>query len=379
MNGKLQGVFAAARDISEYKKLERELHNEQNYTRSLIESSIDPLMTTDSLGNITDVNQQMEKITGYNREELIGTPFKNYVTDPARAEEGIRRVLEEKKVVNYELIVKARDGHTTIVSYNATVFFDVKGKLQGVFAAARDITEQKVTEEKLKEAVDNFARSNKELEQFAYIASHDLQQPLRMVESYTQLLARRYKGKLDQDADDFIQFVVSGVKRMQGLINNLLEYSRVTTRGKPLVPTDCNQVVKQILTDYQEKIKERDAIITVDVLPTINADEIQIGQLFQNLISNALKFCEQKPVIHIGVKEEKKQWVFSVSDNGIGISTEYFSQIFVIFQRLVSEEQYPGNGMGLAICKRIVERHGGKIWLTSEVGKGSVFYFSIPK
>lgn len=377
--GQLQGVFAAARDISEYKKLEWQLHNEQNYTRSLIEATIDALSTIDSDGIITDVNQQMIFLTESSRNELIGTPFKQYFTDAKRAEEGVQLVLKEGHVRNYALMAIGKKGKETPVSYNAVTYYDQDGNLKGVFASARDITEQKIAEEKLKEAIENLARSNKDLEQFAYIASHDLQQPLRMVESYTQLLVRRYKDKLDQDANDFIGFVVDGVKRMQGLINNLLDYSRVTTRGKPLLPTDCNQILQQVLTDFQEKITERKAEITYDKLPVINADEIQIAQLFQNLISNAIKFCEKNPKVHIGIKDEKDEWIFSVSDNGIGIATEHFDQVFVIFQRLVTEEQYPGNGMGLAICKRIVERHGGKIWLESTVGKGSTFYFSIPK
>lgn len=377
--GKLQGVFAAARDISEYKKLEWQLHNEQNYTRSLIEATIDALSTIDSDGIITDVNQQMIFLTESSRNELIGTPFKRYFTDAKRAEEGVQLVLKEGHVRNYALMAIGKKGKETPVSYNAVTYYDQDGKLKGVFASARDITEQKIAEEKLKEAIENLARSNKDLEQFAYIASHDLQQPLRMVESYTQLLVRRYKDKLDQDANDFIGFVVDGVKRMQGLINNLLDYSRVTTRGKPLLPTDCNQILQQVLTDFQEKITERKAEITYDKLPVINADEIQIAQLFQNLISNAIKFCEKNPKVHIGIKDEKDEWIFSVSDNGIGIAAEHFDHVFVIFQRLVTEEQYPGNGMGLAICKRIVERHGGKIWLESTVGKGSTFYFSIPK
>jgi light-regulated signal transduction histidine kinase (bacteriophytochrome) len=236
-----------------------------------------------------------------------------------------------------------------------------------------------VVDEKLKKAIENFARSNKELEQFAYIASHDLQQPLRMVESYSELLIRRYENKLDQDANDFIHFIVDGVKRMQGLINNLLEYSRISTRGKSLVPTDINSVLQEVLGDFKEKIEETNTTITYDTLPTINADAIQIIQLFENLISNAIKFCEKKPEIHIGIQDEKDQWIFSVKDNGIGISPKHYDQLFVIFKRLVTEDQYPGNGMGLAICKKIVERHGGKIWVQSEVGKGTTFYFSIPK
>jgi signal transduction histidine kinase len=231
----------------------------------------------------------------------------------------------------------------------------------------------------LKETLLNLERSNKELEQFAYIASHDLNEPLRMISSYTQLLERKYHDKLDKDAIDFIGFAVDGAHRMQLLIDDLLQYSRVTTKAQPLQPVDTNLLLDQTLINLQPLINEKEAEVTHDPLPTINADGIQIMQVFQNLISNAIKFCDQKPKIHISVKSTENEWIFSVKDNGIGIAPELHDQLFIIFRRLHTRDKYPGTGMGLAICKKIVERHKGRIWVESEVDKGTTFFFAIPK
>jgi light-regulated signal transduction histidine kinase (bacteriophytochrome) len=243
----------------------------------------------------------------------------------------------------------------------------------------RDVTERKQAQDALTQKAAELAFSNKELEQFAYVASHDLQEPLRMVASYTTLLAKRYKGKLDTDADEFIGFAVDGAKRMQGLIQDLLAYSRVGTRGKDLAPTDCETVLADSLQALKFAIQDASATVTHDELPTVVADETQLGQLFQNLIGNALKYRNSKaPVIHFGARRDRESWIFSVHDNGIGIDLQYADRIFVIFQRLHTREEYPGTGIGLAVCKKIVERHGGRIWLDSELSKGSTFYFSIP-
>jgi light-regulated signal transduction histidine kinase (bacteriophytochrome) len=252
-------------------------------------------------------------------------------------------------------------------------------------AAQRELAERKRAEEELKQALTELARSNKELEQFAYVASHDLQEPLRMVASYVQLLARRYQGNLDADADEFITYAVDGASRMQRLINDLLAYSRVGTRGKPFEPTNCEAVLDQSLANLQMAIEENGAVVTHDLLPTVTADVTQLIQLFQNLIGNAVKFRgEESPRIHISASETfevsktSKVWRFSVQDNGIGIDPEYHDRIFLIFQRLHTREEYPGTGIGLAVCKKIVERHGGRIWVESQSGKGSTFYFTIP-
>lgn len=238
---------------------------------------------------------------------------------------------------------------------------------------------RKRAEEALAQKAQELSRSNADLEYFAYIASHDLQEPLRMVSSYLQLLERRYKDQLDADAREFIAYAVGGASRMQALINALLSYSRVGTRGKPFEPTDCSMVLERALTNLKVAIEENDAVVTHDPLPTVMADEVQLAQVFQNLIGNAIKFRgERPPQVHIGAQRGKGEWVFSVRDNGIGIDPQHFERIFMIFQRLHSQDEYPGTGIGLAICKRIVERHGGRIWVESQPGQGSTFYFTIP-
>jgi signal transduction histidine kinase len=228
-------------------------------------------------------------------------------------------------------------------------------------------------------AEQDLKRSNEELERFAYVASHDLQEPLRMVASYVQLLAKRYKGKLDRDADEFIAFAVDGAVRMQRLIEDLLAVSRVSTRGAPLTPTDANAVLKRAIASLRLAIDEAGASVTSDRLPVVGADAGQLEHVFLNLISNALKFRgAAAPHVRVSAEARDGQWVFRVQDNGIGIEPQYFDRIFLVFQRLHGKTQYPGTGIGLAIAKKIVERHGGRIWVESEPGRGSSFFFSLP-
>jgi len=223
-------------------------------------------------------------------------------------------------------------------------------------------------------------RSNAELEQLAYIASHDMQEPLRMVASYLQLVAERYQGRLDAEADEFIGFAVDGAMRMQALINDLLAYSRVNTKARPFLPTDCRRVVETVLADLRMATEESGARIHVDELPTVMGDATQLAQLFQNLIGNAIKFRRaEAPEVLVSVEPAAEGWRFAVSDNGIGIESEYFELIFVLFQRLHGRRQYAGTGIGLALCKKIVERHGGHIGVSSQEGRGSTFFFTLPR
>jgi PAS domain S-box-containing protein len=576
--GQVQGIFAAARDITEHKRMEDELRAASLYARSLIEASLDPLVTISPEGKITDVNMATELATGVTRDHLIGSDFSIYFMEPDRASQGYRQVLTQGPVRDYALTIRHASGKTMDVLYNAAVYKNDSGALQGVFAAARDITDRKAAErrqtvtnsllelfalkntrkeylhsvaevihdwsgcrcvgirvidgqsnmpyesligftrkfreqenglcaerdscicsravlgapgpqdapiltsagsyrvdntfeffnglpaqyktrfrgicltsgfaslavipiryrgetlglvhladeregmvpagsvqfiesmapligeaihrfnaeselskhrdhleelvqrrtDELQSMAQNLARSNKDLEQFAYVASHDLQEPLRAVAGFVGLLQRRYEEKLDAKADSYIAAAVEGAARMQSLIADLLEYSRVDTQGHTLESIEAATALNDALINLAASIRETGAGIIVDQLPAVTADRIQLTQLFQNLVGNAIKFRgDRPPEIQIRAKREQDSWLFSVQDNGIGIEREFTDKIFLIFQRLQTRDKYPGTGIGLAICKKIVERHGGRIWVESEPGQGSTFYFSI--
>jgi PAS domain S-box-containing protein len=378
-SGNFKAISCIGRDITESIKSKEALRLSNNYNRSLIEASLDPLVTIGLDGKITDVNTSTEFVTGYSRDELIDTDFTDYFTEQEKAKKGYQEVFRESLVSNYALEIRHRNGHITPVLFNASVYKDESGEVIGVFAAARDITELKKAEETLKLKIEELARSNAELEQFACVSSHDLQEPLRMISSYLQLLQRRYQGNLDDKADKYIYYAVDGAARMQNLINDLLEFSRVATRAKEPEPIDSELVLCQTLSNLELYIKQNNATVTHDLLPEVMADSSQLGQVFQNLIANGLKFHSGKaPKIHISAEKKEKEWLFSVKDNGIGIDPQYSQKIFEVFKRLHRKEEYSGTGIGLSICKKIVERHGGRIWVESELGKGAIFYFTLP-
>jgi light-regulated signal transduction histidine kinase (bacteriophytochrome) len=254
------------------------------------------------------------------------------------------------------------------------------GKPQYEIAVFDDVTERKEAETALRTAHEELKRSNAELEQFAYVASHDLQEPLRMVSSYTQLLVRRYGDRLDGDAREFTAYIVDGAARMKQLIEDLLAYSRVGTRGKEFREVQVEESLRRAVSNLRAAIEEAGAAVTWDALPSVMADDTQLTQLFQNLIGNALKFRSSSvPRIHVFVSRQEPGWHFMVRDNGIGIEPQYFERIFMVFQRLHNKGEYPGTGIGLAICKKVVERHGGRIWVESRPGDGSAFHFTLPK
>jgi PAS domain S-box-containing protein len=560
-------------DITEQKQAQEALRSASLYARSLLEASLDPLVTISPEGKITDVNRATELATGVIREELVGTNYSDYFTEPQKANEGYRKVLAEGLVRDYPLTIRHSEGATMDVLYNATLYRNEAGQVEGIFATARDITERKAAEtrqsvtnsllemfakkhvrkeyldavvdvihnwseceyvgirikddkghipyeayvgysqeflsvendlclkdgacicsramlqepqgpdqvlmtsagsfcandtetfldglsgqqraayrgncmkfgfkslavipiryrdevlgaihiadfkkdmvsavkiqfvestiaplvgeavhrfnaeaelekyrlhleELVKQRTEELARSNKDLEQFAYVASHDLQEPLRAVAGFVELLRLDLKDKLNEHTREYMQFITDGASRMQDLIRGLLEYSRIGTRGKTPAPTDAKTALDRAMAHLQLSIQETGAAVTSDSLPEVCMDPVQLMQLFQNLIGNAIKFRSGEPLrIHIGASRQDNAWQFSVSDNGIGIEPQYVHRIFLIFQRLHTRQKYPGTGIGLAICKKIVERHGGRIWVESEHGRGSTFYFTVP-
>lgn len=339
--------------------------------------STDMLGTIDFEGRFRDLNPAWERNLGYTSEELRSRPFEDFVhpDDRDATRDETSRLEAGAPTVNFENRCRHKDNSYRWFSWTAAASADD----QLIYAAARDITQSKLAQMKLSDQAAELERSNKELEQFAYVASHDLQEPLRSVASYVQLLARRYKGKLDKDADDFINFAVEGSERMKTLINDLLSYSRVATQGKEQKRVDLESVLDIVLKNLQLVVENTGARISHQSFPAVLADDVQMVQLFQNLINNAIKFHgKEAPMVQIAAKREGGRWLISVRDNGIGIDPQHNDRIFVIFQRLHSRGEYPGTGIGLAVCRRIVERHGGRIWVESEPGHGSTFLFTLP-
>ncbi|MEA3281225.1 MAG: ATP-binding protein, partial [Euryarchaeota archaeon] len=367
---------------SRRKIAENELRESEDRFRTIFDSINDAVFICDiETGAIINVNNTVCNMYGYTREELcrqdmqtIGMGEAPY--DREDATRWIKKAASGGPQV-FEWRAKHKSGHLFWVE--VSMRSAVVGGDDRLLLVAREISERKAAEKGLQEHAAALERSNKELEQFAYVASHDLQEPLRMVSGYMQLMKRRYEGKLDSDADDFIGFAVDGANRMQTLIGDLLAFSRVGTRGKPFKPTDCETLLGQTLADLKVSIDDNGTVITHNALPTVMADGSQLAQVFQNLIGNAVKFKgDAPPRVHVAAEQKSDEWVFSVADNGIGISTEFFERIFVIFQRLHGREEYEGTGIGLSVCKKIVERHGGRMWVESEPGSGSTFYFTIP-
>ena len=405
--GGFKSLLITIADITEIKKAEiklketldtledqvkertKELLLANNYNRNLIETSLDPLVTIGQDGTITDVNVATEKVTGYRREELVGTDFADYFTNPQDAKDGYQQVFQKGIVNDYPLDIKNKDGSLTPVLYNASVYKNEAGEVIGVFAAARDITEQKKAEKKLmeywesleeqvKQRTEELAKSNADLKQFAYIASHDLREPLRMITTFLQLLERRYGDQLDDDAHEFIGFAVDGAKRLDKMIMDLLEYSSVV--NQELIFNDINfeEVLNEVILNLNVVISENNAIITYENLPVMRADENLMILLFQNLISNSIKYRSNKnPEIIVSAFKEEDHHVFLVKDNGIGIDPKHLERIFTIFKRLHAHNEYEGSGIGLSIAHRIVHQHGGQIWAESEPEKGSTFKFTI--
>ncbi|MFN8384002.1 MAG: PAS domain S-box protein [Anaerolineales bacterium] len=378
--GKAVRFIGTVLDITERKQAEKALRESEERYRKLLELA--PVgIAVHSNGKIVFANPAGARLLGCDSErQIIGKAIKDIIhpDELQKSSERIKRMMDgEQGLYPTEDTYVKLDGTPISVEVMATsLLYNGKPAIQVIVT---DITERRQAREQLLKTLSELERSNTELEQFAYVASHDLQEPLRAVAGMVQLLQKRYRGKLDERADEYINLAMDGATRMQTLITDLLEYSRVERRGNPILSTDANKALKSALRNLEGSIHKSGATVTNESLPTVEADAIQMTQLFQNLIGNAIKFqSERPPQIHVGVEDLGDFWRFSVKDNGIGIEPQYFDRIFLVFQRLHTRREYPGTGIGLSICKKIVERHGGRIWIESELGQGTTFYFTIP-
>jgi PAS domain S-box-containing protein len=400
MQGRFLGRRISNRDITDRKVAEEALSESYRRIEDLYDNAPCGYHSLDKDGTFVRINDTELSWLGYTRDEVIGKmKFPDVVTSESLRtfEENFPVFKSQGWIKDLEFEMVRKDGTTLPVILSASAIKDEDGNFIMSRSTMFDVTELKRTEaeltryrEKLEDLVRqrtaelekitrDLARSNTDLQQFAYAASHDLQEPLRTVAGFVKLLERRYRGKLDEQADEFIKYICDGIERMHLLIKDLLIYSQVDTRGQVFEPTDCSIALESAVRSLRSAIDETHAEVTYDPLPAVMADASQLSRLFQNLVSNAIKFCDRRPVkVHISAERKGDEWIFAVRDNGIGIDPEQAERIFVIFQRLHSREEYPGTGIGLAICKRIIERHGGRIWVKSEPGKGATFYFTLP-
>jgi PAS domain S-box-containing protein len=376
--GNLLGFSEFSHDLSESKE------SEAKY-RGLLEAAPDAMVIVNEAGEIVLLNLQAEKQFAYRRDELLGQKVTRIIPEGFAERliaDGTRTAAEalaQQIGMGIELYGRRSDGREFPIEIMLSPLESAQGIL--VTAAIRNITARKEAEKNLLRTAEELKQKNDQLQQFAYVASHDLQEPLRMVASYTQLLAKRYVGRLDSDADEFIAYAVDGCNRMQQLILDLLAYSRSGADGKAQRVISTEDVLQEALMNLRAMIEESGAVVTHDSLPTIMSSGSQLGQIFQNLIGNAIKYrSASAPHVNISAtKDGAKGWIFAVRDNGMGIEPQYFEKIFVLFQRLHGREEFSGTGIGLAVCKKIVEQFGGTIWVESQPEKGSTFYFSLPE
>lgn len=380
-------VFTIFEDITLQKKTENLLKQNEHLLRIFIEHAPAAIAMLDndmkyiiaSRRYLEDYRLEYQDITGLYHYDIFPEIPERWKEIHRRCLAGVAEGCKEDKFTR-------TDGKIDWVHWEILPWYNDADEIGGIIIFSEVITERKEAEEKIlreKQKAEQLsvelARSNKELENFAYIASHDLREPLRMLTNFSKLLASKYEGRLDSQADEYIGFITDGAKRMQELIRDLLTFARITTQPSPFTQADLNKIIQDILNDLHPFITDGGVDVQRENMPVIVADPTQMKQLFQNLISNGIKFRKnENPVIRIKSIRGESEWVFSVSDNGIGIDREYFERIFIIFQRLHTRDEYPGTGIGLSICKRIVERHGGRIWVESEAGKGTSFYFTIP-
>jgi len=384
--GDVQGVFAAARDITKRKKAEEQLQAASQYTRTLIEASLDPLVTIGPDGKITDVNLATEAVTGVARDRLIGTDFADYFTEPTRAREGYQLVFSEGLVRDYPLAIRHVSGRVTDVLYNATVYLDGTGNVAGVFAAARDITERKKAEEAIEKLNDNLRHrtveleaSNRELEAFSYSVSHDLRAPLRSIDGFSLALVEDYPDKLDAIGLDYLHRIRAASQRMGHLIDDLLRLSRVTRSQMRIARVDLSGLARSVLDEWRQREPERtvEEAITPGIMADGDPDLLRI--MLENLLGNAWKFTGKCAVaqIEFGTTTENGEILYYIRDNGAGFDATYAEKLFMPFQRLHAIEEFPGTGIGLALAQRIIRRHGGQVRAEGAVDRGAAFYFTL--
>jgi len=349
--------------------------SEERYRDLFDNAQVGMYRTTLDGSRVLAANRKACEVLDLTMEEMLAGPAAIRWKDPADRGEMLRQLQQQGSLSDYEVVMTANNGEDRVLLLSVTLDPTEKTTTESVI----DITDRKRAATELAKTADALARSNEELEQFAYVASHDLQEPLRMIASYLQLLERRYQDKLDQNANDFIGYAVEGATRLKQQINDLLSFSRVSTRGREFTLTSSGDALDGALQNLAAVIQERDAQIDVPTLPEVYADRAQLVQLFQNLVGNGIKFSRQdRPNIRVLVEREDDEYHFRIQDDGIGIELAYHERIFVIFQRLHGKLDFPGTGIGLAVCKRIVERHHGRIWVESALGSGSTFHFTLP-
>lgn len=343
------------------------------YARSLIEASLDPLVTIDVKGKITDVNSATGLVTGIPREELIGTDFSIYFSEPEKAREGYKKVFKEGSVIDYPLTIRNKNGRLVDVLYNASVYKNEKGKVLGIFAAARDVT-------LAKKASEEAAIANKEMEAFSYSVSHDLRAPLRAIDGFTQILVEQYGAKLDEEGKRITSVIRASTVQMGKLIDDLLSFSRLGRQAVTKKPVSMATLVNEVCTELRKASPQRDIEFIARDLLDVKADIDMMRVVWMNLLSNAIKFTSKKDKARIEVSSKNDNGIITyyVKDNGAGFDMKYIDKLFGVFQRLHSVEEFEGTGVGLANVKRIIERHGGKVWAEGKVGEGATIYFTLP-
>ena len=404
--GRIRGVSTISHDISDRKQAEAKVRQAALYNRSLIEASLDPLVTISPEGRISDVNRATEQATGLPRSTLVGTDFSSYFTDPDKARAGYSRVFEQGQVTDYALILRHASGKLMDVLYNASLYRDESGAVAGVFAAARDVSERKRAEQELavyhqhleelvaqrtseiqtvnqnlESANYRLEGANKELETFAYSVSHDLRTPLRAVDGFSRILVEDYAPQLDAEGRRIVGVIRDSTRKMAQLIDDILAFSRVGRLELSFRPVNMCELVEAALKELAPALAGGTVRVDIRPLPPSYGDGPMILRLWTNLLDNAVKFTRTTPggVVEVGAQDGENETVYYVKDNGVGFDMQYAGKLFGVFQRLHGQEEFPGTGIGLAIVKRIVARHGGRVWAEGKLQHGATIYFALPK